>query len=158
MKALILSDAEERAIKSGARQIRVLMRDPPDWLNNFAKRLRSAPEAIHCLDLKAPYAPGDLVPCKEAGRIDVETGRIFIYKSDPGICRVRDLGADEDYHPAAHFIRRHFRENHATLGRPPLPPHRRPSAGEGFGDLGSGCAAVRGYVGRSHCVCRRRFA
>jgi hypothetical protein len=50
-----------------------------------------------------PYGkPGERLWVREGGKLDTDAGRIFIYAAEPGLCRVKDRGEDEDYHPAAH--------------------------------------------------------
>lgn len=61
MKSMILSDPESRAIKAGARQIRVPMRAHRVCFGTDGRVLNC--EGL--TEIKAPYAPGDLVPCKE---------------------------------------------------------------------------------------------
>lgn len=76
MKALILSDSESRAIKTGARQIRVPC-NMPEWVVSASQCGTAGIEYVGFSSgacpsrffTIAPYAPGDLVPCKEAWRM-----------------------------------------------------------------------------------------
>lgn len=53
--------------------------------------------------VKCPYGkPGDLLWVRESGKIDQDSKRIFIYSATPGVCHVKDLADNDDYHTAAH--------------------------------------------------------
>lgn len=74
MKPLILSDAEVRAIKAGARQIRVPMVPQPEfnpshWYEHPTEKWWTCGDNTG-RTWQAPYAPGDLVPCEETWYCD----------------------------------------------------------------------------------------
>jgi len=113
-RPIIFSGEMVRAILAGNKtQTRRVIKPQPtydgkDWWWNHrngaaSKNTLETLLAAKPVELTDHYGDvGDCLWVREAGKLDTDSKRIFIYAATPGVCRVKDRAPDEDYHPAAH--------------------------------------------------------